>query len=162
MTTIVMKNYDAKAYTDHDASGQASETVCVAIIWVSNGASNKKDKKILLSTVKRQTGVISARFSMKIPLLMIVDYTPEHTRASVVVKTINEYGPEMRARLVHPAHGRLVSLGVANRIDYSGGSCLPGYNTDPIATDARFAHRLGCDAGVVIDSDLYADLCAAE
>lgn len=98
MNSFAMKITDTNSTASHKVSGSTFKTACVAIIWVSDGVSEQSQKQALLTAVKQQPGVSSARFSMEIPLLMVVNFEPEHTRASTVVKTIN--GPGVRARIV--------------------------------------------------------------
>ena len=75
---------------DHNVAPDTSKT-CMSIIWVKN-ASNELDKKRLIQTLKKMTGVSDASFTREKPDMVMVDYETDKVTAAELVEGISNLG----------------------------------------------------------------------
>jgi len=75
---------------DHNVAPDTSKT-CMSIIWVKN-AANELDKKRLIQSLKKMTGVSDASFTREKPAIVMVNYQTNQTSAADLVEGISGLG----------------------------------------------------------------------
>ena len=75
---------------DHNVAPDTAKT-CMSIIWVKN-ASNELDKKRLIQSLKKMTGVSGASFTREKPDIVMVDYGTDQISAAELVEGISALG----------------------------------------------------------------------
>lgn len=75
---------------DHNVTPDTTKT-CMSIIWVKK-ASNELDKKRLIQSLKKMTGVSDASFTREKPDMVMVDYETDKVSAAELVEDISGMG----------------------------------------------------------------------
>lgn len=75
---------------DHNVAPDTAKT-CMSILWIRN-ASNELDKKRLIQSLKKMTGVSDASFTREKPDIVMVDYQTDQISAAELVEGISALG----------------------------------------------------------------------